>query len=76
MTDEQKQKRRDYQREYYKKYYAAKKLTMHNSGVIWKTLIRTQQTLFSPPILWGHLAHFELGSVATTAKTKIRTKCL
>ena len=26
MTDEQKQKRRDYQREYYKKYYAAKKL--------------------------------------------------
>ena len=26
MTDELKQKRRDYQREYYKKYYAAKKL--------------------------------------------------
>ena len=26
MTDEQKQKRRDYQREYYKKYCAAKKL--------------------------------------------------
>ena len=26
MTDEQKQKRRDYQREYYKKHYAAKKL--------------------------------------------------
>ena len=26
MTDEQKQKRRDYQRECYKKYYAAKKL--------------------------------------------------
>ena len=26
MTDEQKQKRRDYQREYYKKCYAAKKL--------------------------------------------------
>ena len=26
MTDEQKQKRRDYQIEYYKKYYAAKKL--------------------------------------------------
>ena len=26
MTDEQKQKRRDYQREYYKKYYAAKNL--------------------------------------------------
>ena len=26
MTDEQKQKRRDYQREFYKKHYAAKKL--------------------------------------------------
>ena len=26
MTDEQKQKPRDYQREYYKKYYAAKNL--------------------------------------------------
>ena len=26
MTGELKQKRRDYQREYYKKYYAAKKL--------------------------------------------------
>ena len=26
MTDEQKQKRRDYQREYNKKYYAVKKL--------------------------------------------------
>ena len=26
MTDEQKPKRRDYQREYYKKYYVAKKL--------------------------------------------------
>ena len=26
MTDEQKQKRRDYEREYCKKYYAAKKL--------------------------------------------------
>ena len=26
MTDEQKQKQRDYQIEYYKKYYAAKKL--------------------------------------------------
>ena len=26
MTDEQKQKYKDYRREYYKKYYAAKKL--------------------------------------------------
>ena len=26
MTDEQKQKSKDYRREYYKKYYAAKKL--------------------------------------------------
>ena len=26
MTDEQKQNRRDYQRQFYKKYYAAKKL--------------------------------------------------
>ena len=26
MTDEQKQKLKDYRREYYKKYYAAKKL--------------------------------------------------
>ena len=32
MTDEQKQKRRDYQRECYKKHYAAKKL--NNNKVI------------------------------------------
>ena len=32
MTDEQKQKYKDYQREYYKKYYAAKKL--NNSEII------------------------------------------
>ena len=35
------------------------------NGVIWKTLIRTQQTQFSPPILWGHLAHFEPNSTNT-----------
>ena len=28
MTDEQNQKRKDYQKEYYKKYYAEKKLTI------------------------------------------------
>ena len=32
MTDEQKQKYKDYRREYYKKYYAAKKL--NNSKII------------------------------------------
>ena len=30
MTEEQKQKMRDYQREYHKKYYAAKKLNNKN----------------------------------------------
>ena len=50
------------------------------SSVKWGHLangvIRTQQTQFSLPILWGHLAHFEPGSVTTITKTKIRTKCL
>ena len=32
MTDGQKQKRRDYQREYFKKYYTAKKL--NNNKII------------------------------------------
>ena len=32
MTDEQKQKYKDYRREYYKKYYAAKKL--NNNKII------------------------------------------
>ena len=32
-------------------------------GVIWHTLSQTQQTQFSLPTLWGHLAHFELGSI-------------
>ena len=32
MTDEQKQKLKDYRREYYKKYYAAKKLNNKNEN--------------------------------------------
>ena len=34
MTEEQKQKIRDYQREYHKKYYAAKKLNNRNKNLI------------------------------------------
>ena len=34
MTDEQKQKYKDYRREYYKKYYAAKKLNNINNKII------------------------------------------
>ena len=32
MTDEQKQKLKDYRREYYKNYYAAKKLNNDNDN--------------------------------------------
>ena len=31
---------------------------------------------FPLPTIWGHLAHFELGSTTTITKTKMRTKCL
>ena len=34
MTEEQKQKIRDYQREYHKMYYAAKKLNNKNKNLI------------------------------------------
>ena len=34
ITDEQKQKIRDYQREYHKKYYAAKKLNNKKENLI------------------------------------------
>ena len=38
--------------------------------VIWKTLIQTQQTQCSLPILWGHLAHFEPSSGTTITKNQ------
>ena len=43
--------------------FVPNKALVVQNGVIWYTLIRTQQTQFSPPILWGLLAHFEPGSI-------------
>ena len=53
-----------------------KPVSFIDSDFIWKTLIRTQQTQFSLPILWGHLADFDQGSATTITKSKIRTKRL